>query len=124
MYHIKKDKRAYKSAELICCGLAKCLESKPFKEISITDICDSIGVARSTFYRLFDTVDDILLYQYDGLFERCIYDYMKENDEKKSYAKMILDFAVNNEALVTTIVKSGRLDILTYSTKRKEKKMK
>lgn len=119
MYHIKKDKRAYKSADLICDGLAKCLEVKKYNEISITDICDSIGVARSTFYRLFDTIEDILVYQYDSLFDKCIDNFVNEKNNI-SYARVLLEFLVNNKSIVTTIVKSGRLDILNYSTKRRE----
>ena len=51
MYHIKADKRAEKSVELICTGLLDCLEQKEFSQISISDIQRTSTVSRSTFYR-------------------------------------------------------------------------
>ena len=88
MYHIKHDKRVYKSANLICDGLAEMLKVKSYDEISITDVCNINGIARTTFYRLFDTLDDVL-YQFDNLFEQSINKYKKDSDLGKSYAKMI-----------------------------------
>ena len=89
MYHIKHDKRVYKSANLICDGLAEMLKVKSYDEISITDVCNINGIARTTFYRLFGTLDDVLLYQFDNLFEQSINKYKKDSDLGKSYAKMI-----------------------------------
>ena len=37
MYHIKNDKRARASTELICAGLLACMKEKPFARITITD---------------------------------------------------------------------------------------
>ena len=45
MYHIKHDKRVYKSANLICDGLAEMLKVKSYDEISITDVCNINGIA-------------------------------------------------------------------------------
>lgn len=69
MYHISKDKRAVKSAELIVQGLEKCLETKNLKEIRIVDINEASYVSRATFYRLFDCVEDVLIYDCDLIFE-------------------------------------------------------
>ncbi len=55
MYHISNDKRIKQSSELIWNGLLKCLESKPFENITITDLQKTSGVAKTTFYRSFDT---------------------------------------------------------------------
>ncbi len=50
MYHIKQDKRAQTSVELICTGLKQCLREKSFENITISDIQRISGVSRSTFY--------------------------------------------------------------------------
>lgn len=120
MYHIKHDKRVYKSANLICDGLAEMLKVKSYYEISITDVCNINGIARTTFYRLFDTLDDVLLYQFDNLFEQSINKYKKDSDLGKYYAKMILKLAISNKTLITAIVKSRRYDIFLFSTRKKE----
>lgn len=123
MYHIKNDKRMIKSASLICESLADILSIKSYEEISITDICESKGIARTTFYRLFDTLDDVLLYQFDVLFENSLIKYNENNNPNSSFSKTIIEIAVNNKALVTAIVASGRGDLFSVCTKNKEKRI-
>ncbi len=123
MYHIKKDKRMIKSAALICDGLAEILRAKPYAEISITDVCEPKGIARTTFYRLFDTLDDVLLYQFDSLFEESIVKYAEYDNLHKSFAKTILEIAVNNKTLISAIVASGKSDLFSASTTSNEERI-
>ena len=69
MYHIPNDKRAYRSAERLCDALLQCLKKKDLKAISISDLHHVCYVSRATFYRLFDSVDDVVIYQCDRLFD-------------------------------------------------------
>lgn len=69
MYHIKQDKRAQTSVELICTGLKQCLREKSFENITISDIQRISGVSRSTFYRNFDRIEDVLALMCDRVFE-------------------------------------------------------
>ncbi|MBS5451254.1 MAG: TetR/AcrR family transcriptional regulator [Coriobacteriia bacterium] len=69
MYHISKDKRARRSAWLIWEGLERCLETTELKNIRITDINEASYVSRATFYRLFDSVEDVLVYRCDQIFD-------------------------------------------------------
>ncbi len=70
MYHISEDKRAIKSAHLIWEGLEKCLQEKELGKIRIADINQKCFVSRATFYRLFDSVQDVLMYECNLIFER------------------------------------------------------
>lgn len=117
MYHIKQDKRSVKSAQLLCDGLSQALEAHPYKDISISDICSSCGVARSTFYRLFDTLDDVLLYQFDSLFQNSLAEF--EHSEEP-YAKVILRVAIRNKPLLHALVSSGRTDLFDFTTRSRE----
>lgn len=65
MYHIAKDLRAKKSADLILQGLYKSLKEKPLKSVKVSDISRNSYVSRATFYRLFDSIHDVLAYQCD-----------------------------------------------------------
>ena len=67
MYHISKDIRAKKSAELITEGLIQCGKQRMISEISISDIQKITSVSRSTFYRLFDNILDVLFYHSDEI---------------------------------------------------------
>ena len=51
MYHIKNDKRAYMSAELISSGLLELIKTVPFEQITISDI-QRVSTAISTALRM------------------------------------------------------------------------
>ena len=69
MYHIKHDKRAQAATELICAGLLACMKEKPFARITITDVQRASSVSRSTFYRNFDCLEDVLVLLCDRGFQ-------------------------------------------------------
>ena len=119
MYHIKDDKRMRASAALICEGLAKALEEKPYASLSVTHVCAATGVARTTFYRLFDTLDDVLVYQFDQLFSDAL-DMYEAHGKQESFARVIIEVAANNKALVAAIAESGRCDLLSEATRARE----
>lgn len=73
MYHIRRDKRAMKSADLIYKGLLQCLEKKPFEQITVTDVQKVSGVARTTIYRCFDNLSDILYWRCDLCFQEALH---------------------------------------------------
>lgn len=60
MYHIKNDRRAEASVKRICDAFIELTEKKKVYEISICDIQRVSGVSRSTFYRSFDTPEDVI----------------------------------------------------------------
>lgn len=82
MYHIKEDKRSLRSAQLIYQGLLDCLEEKEFQQISISDIQRKSFVSRSTFYRLFDTLNDVLDYQIHLVFLETISKELTSSKER------------------------------------------
>lgn len=69
MYHIKEDKRSKKSLNLILQAFDRCLEIHPFKDMTITEVCHESTVSRATFYRLFDNLEDIIIYKCELLAE-------------------------------------------------------
>ena len=119
MYHIKDDKRMRASAMLICEGLAEALEEKPYASLSVTQVCAATGVARTTFYRLFDTLDDVLVYQFDQLFSDAL-DAYTARGKQEPFARVIIEVAASNKALVAAIVESGRYDLLSQATRARE----
>lgn len=72
MYRIPNDARAQKSAQLICKGLEACLAEKPLSETRVADIHRKCFVSRSTFYRLFDSINDVIAYQCDLIFAEIV----------------------------------------------------
>lgn len=72
MYHISNDKRAVQSAELIYRGLLHCLDHRSFDQITVTDVQRASGVARTTIYRCFDNLSDILYWRCDLCFREAL----------------------------------------------------
>ena len=50
------------SQKLITDALVALIREKGYRHITITELCERAGVARRTFYRNFDTVEDVLGY--------------------------------------------------------------
>ncbi len=69
MYHIKSDKRSQRSAQVICQTFLNCLREDGYGNISVTRIQQRSYISRATFYRLFDSVSDVLSYLCDQIFE-------------------------------------------------------
>lgn len=114
MYHIKKDKRVQESAKLIIEGLNRCLKTKKFEEITITDVQIESTVGRATFYRLFDSLKDVLTYECDITFA----ELMKSSSKEKTTIDRIAAFIngwIYVSDLLEVIVESGNLDIIYHS---------
>lgn len=120
MYHLTKNKRTIQSAELIYEALCQLVEEKDFLHISVTELVDRAGVGRATFYRIFDTMEDVLRYKCDEKFkllQEYIINYRKSNQlfypaESTSLLKPMLTFWYLDSYIIEVIIKINRLDIL------------
>lgn len=112
MYHIKHDKRAKASVELICAGLMDCLSQKSFAEITISDIQRSSTVSRSTFYRNFDCLEDVLSLMCDMVFEDAF------SSGSGEIRQEVFSAWFKNERIMETIVQINRGDLLFESLRR------
>lgn len=119
MYHISNDKRTKKSAQLIWEGMEKCLLEKSLDKIRITDIYQKSFVSRATFYRLFDSLQDVIAYECD-----CIYLQLAENIEtsffktKQEIFLFLIEEWLKHEVLIKTLVESNMISII-YDTHMK-----
>ena len=119
MYHIVNDKRAKVSARLIYEGLLECLKTKPFNKITIRDIQEASGVGRATFYRHFDNLSDVLTAKCDEVFKElgALLDkkHLETNDGGSNsdvYLGAVVGYLSDNWAIIETLDKVGRRDIL------------
>ena len=58
----KEDLRIMKTKEKLSKALIVLLKEKGIKEIKISELCESAGVSRATFYNNFDSVEEVLFY--------------------------------------------------------------
>ena len=125
MYHITDDVRARKSAALIVQGLEQCLQEKPFEKIRISDIHGKCYVSRTTFYRLFDSIQDVLLYEWDQIRDET----MKAMEERNFASKReeILYFSklwFSHELLLKTVIENRLYGVLSESHMRHSEELK
>ncbi|MGN0534511.1 MAG: TetR/AcrR family transcriptional regulator [Eubacterium sp.] len=113
MYHISNDKRAKQSSELIWNGLVDCMNRKSFEEITVTDLQKASGVARTTFYRAFDNISDVLYWKCDTCFREALSDcppsmFLNEVDFAKHYFK----YWMEHSEILEWLIKINRQDII------------
>jgi AcrR family transcriptional regulator len=116
MYHIKPDKRSQTSAQMIVNSFEQLIKQKPYTDITISDIQRHSSVSRSTFYRLFDNMDDIVIYLCDQRIQ------LPAGTLPIRYATDMFDCAqllfqkwLNQEDLLALIVNIHREDIIYRS---------
>lgn len=119
MYHIKEDKRSRASAGQIVEGMRLCLETIPLKAITVSDIHRATGISRATFYRLFDTPEDVLLYQLDQMTDRVMGSYaQRPHSDTAQLLEQSIDLGLQNHAFLKALVENGRLDLLFHYTEQ------
>ncbi|MDR3263587.1 MAG: TetR/AcrR family transcriptional regulator [Clostridiales bacterium] len=72
MYKQQKNPSALRSQRMIAEALITAMTSKAYNEITVTDICEKADLVRKTFYRNFDTKEDVVQYILDDAFKAFI----------------------------------------------------
>ena len=67
-----KVEQKIQSKGLIVQSLVYLMRKKSFHEIKITEICKKAGVSRLSYYRNFESKEDIVLYYFNNNFEKII----------------------------------------------------
>lgn len=120
MYHIKDDQRSFRSAEMLYDGLRKLMQVMPFSAIKVKDLVDAANVGRTTFYRNFDEIEDILRLRcdqvFDGLIVYLIAYTQKYGDESPTaLLKPLLRYFYLHSDIIELLMIAKRLDIAQAS---------
>ncbi|MCX7569154.1 TetR/AcrR family transcriptional regulator [Tumebacillus sp. DT12] len=62
-----ESRQSKQSKRFLLTALLQLLETKPYREISISEITERAGVARQTFYRNFKTKDDLITHHLEHI---------------------------------------------------------
>lgn len=117
MYHKNDDLRSKKSKEWIYEALCQLIETKPYFQITITELIKRAGVGRSTFYRNYDIIDDVLIEKLDSIFEdfyKHIFDnqFIQQFELSSQLFIPVFNFWKKDSQILETIIKADRLHIL------------
>lgn len=103
---------AHYSQQIMLQALNELLKTKSFKSISVSEICQRSGVSRQTFYTLFGSKENILLYQLEQAnHTKPTHDdveILTLNETCKRYA----DFVVNNHKMLKELLNNDLIAIL------------
>ena len=116
MYRIKNDRRSERSVESMYDALRSLIREKPYTTISVRDIVERAGVSRSTFYRNFDVIGDILHMQCDQVFDELaayLTSYRRETDshEHGDMLVPILRFFYLHSEIIDLLMQANRIDL-------------
>lgn len=81
----KEYPQAELSRQLLCDGLLHLMEQTAYKNISVSQLCAASDVARRTFYRHFETIDDVLRYKLDRITDDFIHYFSHGYHNKNSF---------------------------------------
>ena len=124
MYHIKPDKRSLSSAGQIARGLQECLKTTPLKAITVSDIHRITGISRATFYRLFDTPEDVLIYQLDQMTDGIEENYHTSGTLTSSQLmEQTITLGLQNYEFLKALAENGRHDLLFQYTEKSFRKL-
>lgn len=117
MYHISQDVRSKASAKSISTALMRLIETQTISEIKIIDLVKEAGVGRATFYRCFDTIDDVIRYICDETYIACGISLKSHLDLSKDYRldetfiKPFLLFWEQHTHVVRLIIKTDKIGL-------------
>lgn len=123
MYHIKDDQRSIRSSEMLYEGLAKLLQEQPLSAIKVKDLVEAANVGRTTFYRNFDTIEDILRLRSDQVFDGLkayVVEYTRKHGDESRGAllKPMLRYFYLHSDVLELLILAGRIDIIQASLRR------
>lgn len=124
MYHIKNDKRSIQSGLQIYEALARLMKEKSYRDIQITELVEGAGLGRSTFYRNFDNIDDVLRYkcrasfdelgkQMKSMIKRGAIDIHGKENADGTFFKHLLRYWYLNSEIIELLIDAERLDIFS-----------
>lgn len=115
MYHVGTTKRSHDSAELIFYGVAICSQEKPLDSVTVSDIQRTTGVARTTFYRSFDTILDVLEWKCDQYYREFLSHCparLSDSFSVSRITKYALSYINDNPDLPLYLIGQNRIDML------------
>lgn len=120
MYKLCKTEQSARRQRQLEQGLLKAMEQHSYEEISISELCEQMGVPRKSFYRYFSSKDGALY----ALIDHTLVEF--ENFDRENYRKSkrtlqrdlerFFRFWKSNASLISALDKSGLSGVLVQRT--------
>ena len=83
-------------------ALLKLMEKKPFNEINVSELCEKAGVARASFYRNYDSMQEILTNYLSSVTDEWWEEFVKYPEDEfheKFWKELLLQYKKNEELI-------------------------
>ena len=119
MYHINNNKRCINSCTLIYKALIKLIRGgqNNIENITILDLSRASTISRATFYRHFDTIIDVLVWESDREMEIAFEKLVPVKDTKQ-FIGILFEHWHKNSLLLDVLVAIGRAEIILNSLEK------
>jgi AcrR family transcriptional regulator len=113
MFNRSKNPRVWRSLDKTATALFALLREKNYSDITISEVCAQAGLTRKTFYRDFDSLDDVI--------DFAVYARMNEyiqNTNPTSFGDYVLQFfkfCASRKDILSLFEKQGIYHLLTRS---------
>jgi len=115
--NISINKQVARTREWILGALIKLMENQPYEKISILNITEKAGVARQSFYRNYESKEDILIKFIDSIFTEFITEAKQiRKDESLNVVYTVLFQVLLRHKYELQIIEAASLDYLLYNS--------
>lgn len=115
MSALKKEyPQAEQSRQMLSSALIKLMKIKPYKEISVAELSEKADLSRRTFYRHFNTIDDVLNYRLEKIAKDFSAYFWNTYDDSNIYTivKIFFSFWSEHKEFLFTLQKNNMLYLL------------
>lgn len=114
MFHVHSDKRTQRSASKIARAVNDLIDQRAFTDITIADVQRRTGVARTTFYRSFDNLVDVLEWECDHYFHQLFQKFSGASrfPSERLALQTYLAFWGRHPQVLAHLVQAGRTDVI------------
>ncbi|MFC4598744.1 TetR/AcrR family transcriptional regulator [Cohnella hongkongensis] len=119
MYHINADPRSVQSKTMLYRALSQRMKEKNFQSITVKEVVHTAQIGRSTFYRNFDSLEDILQWKCDESFH-ALYGYIVQSiasqavrtSDKFPFILPFFRYWHADSEIVELLIAANRIDIV------------
>ena len=119
MHELKKNKKSFDSQVKIYKSLRRLLLVKPFADVTVADIKADCGISRSTFYRNYNNMVDVLDAMFEYFYNRYLVERKKQPQDKERQLNYFFEYWVNHRDLIH-IISTENEGIIKECIKRHE----
>ena len=112
------NEKALESQSRIARALLSLLADKPYAEISVSELCREAGVSRPTFYSLFGSMDDVVLFLLESRYCYTPEEFPPGGTELETLCRGYSRYITAQRDFLTLLERSGLAHLLYRSISR------